>query len=210
MMNIEKVIDFFKSLTLDRIVGFNPWVKLSIFISFTIILILVGNTFWIGSQRSAVIAAQNQEANLKRQYVTLLRNVKTLPELENQVSSLEYQYSELLAQLPEGRELPRLIEELSDIAHQRGLIVRTLTPSPLQHLKEYSILNVRLLVEGTYKQVTELLIDIAQMPRIMIVKDYRVVPMSANNRSEPLLQVTLNLQTYSLSPDQRQNATARR
>lgn len=209
-MKLEQAIDYIKTLNLDRIVALNHWVKFAILLIFMFMLVVAGNFLLIDGQKASLAQAQNQERVLKQQLISSIKRAKTLPELEAQVNVLEAQYQALLAQLPEGRELPRLIEELSDIAHQTGLTVRTLTPSPLQHLDQYSILNIRLLVEGTYQQLTQLLVDISQMPRIMIIQDYRVVPMASNNRNEPLLQITLNMRTFSLSPDQRQKATTRR
>ena len=209
-MKLERAIDYIKTLNLDRIVALNHWVKLAVLVVFMLMVVIVGNFLLIDGQKASLAQAQNQERVLKQQLIASVKRAKTLPELESQVNVLEAQYQELLARLPEGRELPRLIEELSDIAHQTGLTVRTITPSPLQHLDQYSILNVRLLVEGTYQQLTQLLVDVSQMPRIMIIQDYRVVPMASNNRNEPLLQMTLNMRTFSLSSDQRQKATIRR
>ena len=209
-MKLKQVIDYIKTLNLDRIVALNHWVKLAVLVVFMLMVIIAGNFLLIDGQKVALAQAQNQERLLKQQLIASIKRAKTLPELESQVNVLEAQYQELLARLPEGRELPRLIEELSDIAHQTGLTVRTLTPSPLHHLDQYSMLNIRLLVEGTYQQLTQLLVDFSQMPRIIIIQDYRVVPMASNNRNEPLLQMTLNMRTFSLSPDQRQKATTRR
>ena len=97
---------------------------------------------------------------------------------------------ELMRRLvPEGNEVPALMDDISTKAKVRGITLgkmQPLTPEPGQPFDTY---RYRLEVYGHYDQIGEFLADIASLPRIVVPQELVLSP--AKQQAQRLLGDTL-------------------
>ena len=103
----------------------------------------------------------------------------------------EYSASlELMRRLvPEGNEVPALMDDISTKAKVRGVTLGKLAPLTPEPGQPFDTYRYRLEVYGHYDQIGELLADIASLPRIVVPQELVITP--ARQASQRLLGDTL-------------------
>lgn len=147
---------------------------------------------------------QNQIDSLDNQVKAAQRVVRqgTVAQLERRLA--EYRASlDLMRQLvPNGEEIPNLLDDISSRAKIRGAEVVNFQPSPLESGSPFDTKRARLVVKGEYDQLGEFLADIASLPRIIVPYDIKIERVtgptadSARVRRGVLLQASFQIRTY--------------
>ena len=84
-----------------------------------------------------------------------------------EVSHLEGELQKALQELPDSREIPQLLERISDKARDSGLDVRLFRPQIEQLRDFYAEVPVDIEVSGTYHQVASFFDEVGHMERIV-------------------------------------------
>ncbi len=183
-------------LLLDKLSLQPLWLKLVIS---TVLLIVV---VWLGYVTVVSMSYQEKKDSrtLEKQYKkSLIKNIgisKSIPVLQQQVNLLQDKLNKSMQALPGDSELPKLIEELSDLAFQNGLRVKMINPQPLDYKENYAVLNIQLACDGTFEQLSRFVNELETLPRIILVESYSLIPYSASKTD--MLQMSMSLQTFSL------------
>jgi type IV pilus assembly protein PilO len=105
--------------------------------------------------------------------------------------------------VPEGTELPNLIDDISSQARQRGVEIRELSPLPPEDAYPFQRQRYRFSVTGRYDEIGAFLTDIASMPRIMVPygvsirpSDQRLAEASGEEQPETLVETDFQLRTF--------------
>lgn len=147
---------------------------------------------------------QNQIDSLDNQVKAAQRVVRqgTVAQLERRLA--EYRASlDLMRQLvPNGEEIPNLLDDISSRAKIRGAEVVNFQPSALESGSPFDTKRARLVVKGQYDQIGEFLADISSLPRIIVPYDIKIERVqgpqtdSARARRGVLLQASFQIRTY--------------
>ena len=111
---------------------------------------------------------------------------------------------EALRQLvPEGNEVPGLIDAISTRAKVRGVHISSLTPSPVENgPSPFDTYRYKISVIGHYDQIGEFLTDVAALKRIIVPIDVSLVAANATSAralgdtSKSMLEARFGVKTY--------------
>ena len=147
---------------------------------------------------------QNQIDSLDNQVKAAQRIVRagTVAQLERRLA--EYRATlDLMRQLvPNGEEIPNLLDDISSRAKVRGAEVVNFQPAVLESGSPFDTKRARLVVRGSYDQIGEFLADIASLPRIIVPYDIKLERItgptadSARQRAGTLLQASFQIRTF--------------
>ena len=91
-----------------------------------------------------------------------------------QVSDLEAKLHALLRELPESREIPGLIRQISDLGIRTGLQISLIKPQPEQRKEFYAEIPIQVRVQGQFHAVGRFFDDLAHLERIISVDGVQI------------------------------------
>src|SRR5437763_6286017 len=91
-----------------------------------------------------------------------------------QVSDLEAKLHALLRELPESREIPGLIRQISDLGIRTGLQISLIKPQPEQRKEFYAEIPIQVRVKGQYHAVGRFFDDLVHLERIISVSGIQI------------------------------------
>lgn len=97
-----------------------------------------------------------------------------LETLQAQVSDLEAKLHVLLRELPESKEIPGLIRQISDLGVRTGLRINLIKPQPEQRKEFYAEIPIQVRVQGQYHAVGRFFDDLAHLERIISVDGVQI------------------------------------
>ena len=107
--------------------------------------------------------------------------------LQTRVSELEGRLQALLRELPETKEIPDLIRQISDLGVRTGLQISLIKPQPEQRKEFYAEIPIQMRVQGQYHAVGRFFDDLAHLERIISVDS---VHIEATNQETQCLATT--------------------
>lgn len=155
------------------------------------VVVGAGVHFLITDKHHAVEREITRENDLKTQFEDKAFRVANLDALRRQMADVEERFSEILKQLPTDKEVPGLLEDISEIGRQAGLSIETIALQPETRTQFYIELPINIQVSGTYHQMGEFVSGVAAIERIVTLHDY-----SIRTASEEQLSMTINAKTY--------------
>ncbi len=135
----------------------------------------------------------------------MLLIVKLCLRVQSQVQSINKVYLELADKLPQNNELYQLIDQLSQVAFDAGLKVKSLTPQPLEKKTGYDVFTIDLNADGSFDAFVQFVKSIVTLSRIIVVESYQLSPLNQTNNHR-LLQMKITLKTYSINPSNAKEA----
>lgn len=130
---------------------------------------------------------QSQEARI----ATLKKYAAESEKLKHEVRMAEEEFAAMLKLLPDQREIPALLETVSQIGAQEGLENLLFQPLPEVPHEFHATIPVRLDLVGRYHQLGMFLDRISRLGRII-----QVDSVALKRRSDSSVQVSCNLSTY--------------
>ena len=150
-----------------------------------------GVYMFIQDKHMAVEREISREVELKTQFEDKSFRVANLDALRRQMADVEVRFSEILKQLPTDKEVPGLLEDISDIGRQAGLSIESIALQPETRSQFYIELPINIQVTGTYHQMGEFVSGVAAIERIVTLHDFNI-----RTGSDDMLTMTINAKTY--------------
>ncbi|MBS3669844.1 type 4a pilus biogenesis protein PilO [Vreelandella boliviensis] len=149
--------------------------------------------FVVSEQREAYTAAQRQEVRLLSEYRNKASQAAFLPEMREQLATLEGQMGRLRTMLPTDAEIPSLLDSISDAAVDNRLTIETIRLRPTQTQPHYIEQPLDIQVRGGYHQLARFSADIASLPRMVTQHDFTLEPVDGRGDT---LRLSLLARTY--------------
>lgn len=194
-MNLDAVKNSFKGFDADNL-DFSTagnWpigVKVITYLIIFAVVIGAGLHFYITDVKSELEREVRQESDLKTQVKLKTKHVANLAQLRQQMKDVEGRFSELLKQLPTEKEVPGLLEDITDIGRSSGLSIQMIALAAEIKNQFYIELPINIKVSGTYHQIGQFVSGVAAIPRIVTLHDYSISPSGDD------LAMTINAKTY--------------
>jgi type IV pilus assembly protein PilO len=116
-----------------------------------------------------------EKIHAKRQTVEKHKRIAArLDTFKAQVSDLEARLRVLLRELPESREIPGMIRQISDVGVRTGLQINLIKPQPEQRKEFYAEIPIQVRVKGQYHAVGRFFDDLAHLERIISVSGIQI------------------------------------
>jgi type IV pilus assembly protein PilO len=125
--------------------------------------------------RSALIADQEAQRDQARQERTRKAAlVANLDKTREEVAKLDGDLKKAVAELPDTKEIPDLLSNVSSLGRESGLEIIQFKQRPERFEDFYAAVPVDILVRGTYYQVAAFFDKVGRMARIVNVSDVAI------------------------------------
>lgn len=104
-----------------------------------------------------------------------------LNDRRKEMDLLEQRLDEALTQLPERKDIEELLTQLNEVGKRSGLDIGTVTPQAESAKSFYSEIPIHVSVSGNYHEIAMFLQEIANLRRIVNVKNLKLGSPAARN-----------------------------
>jgi type IV pilus assembly protein PilO len=145
-----------------------------------IILLLCGTILFAGyyldtsDQLIVLEKAQAKEVDLKKTFETKQGKAKNLAAYKAQMVEMEQSFGTLLQQLPGKTEVPGLLDDITRVGIQSGLVFEYFKPNAENPKGFYAELPIKIRVKGNYHQFGNFVSGTAALPRIVTLHDFTI------------------------------------
>ena len=142
---------------------------------FVFILAGVGGYYTLVKSKLPILeTAQNSEGDLKQRYQAKYRIAVNLQAYEEQLASIQQDFSSMLKSLPTKNETPGLLDDITLAGTSAGLTFRLINWQAEIPKEFYTELPIQMEVSGAYHNFGQFTSGIAGLPRIVTVHDFTV------------------------------------
>ena len=159
-------------------------------------VIMLGVHFYIGDKEQLLNNKVRIEVKLKKDFAAVSNQVANLAGLRQQMADVEEQFKEIQRQLPTKKEVPGLLEDITNIGIASGLTIDSISLQAERKDKYYIELPIHISAKGSYHQVGNFVSGIAGIKRIVTLHDFKLTPSSPG-----MLNITLTAKTYRNDDD---------
>jgi type IV pilus assembly protein PilO len=185
----------FRNLDRNNIGGWPPGVKMVICAFVFILIMTAGWWFEISPQQDELQEKHTKEEGLKRDFSAKYAKVVNLEALKVQLEEMSDMLRQLLLQLPNKTEMPKLLVDISQAALSVGLETQLFQPGP-ETVKEgfYAEKPIQIRMQGTYHQFGSFISAVAALPRVVILtmRDVSLKPTDSKAVGQLALEGTVN------------------
>lgn len=136
------------------------------------VLIVVLYVFLFHIPRSVEIATkQGRRLSLEKERTKLQTSLKDREESRAEILQVEGRFNEVKAQLPEQKEIPELLRQVSNLGRDSGLEVTLFRQKPEILHDLYAEVPVEMAVRGGYHQIALFFDKVRHLDRIVNVSD---------------------------------------
>jgi len=145
-----------------------------------VILFLSGAILFAGyyldtsDQLQILETAQAKEETLKKTFVFKQGKARNLAAYKEQMIEMERSFGTLLQQLPGKTEVPGLLDDISRVGIQSGLVFEYFKPENESPQGFYSELPIKIRVKGSYHQFGNFVSGTAALSRIVTLHDFSI------------------------------------
>ena len=166
-------------------------VKVVVYLLILVIVVYAGIHFYVSEKHVQLEREIQKESQLKQEFEKKSFQVANLTALRKQMEDVEVKFSELLGQLPTDKEVPGLLEDISDIGRAAGLEIEEIALEGELQEKFYIELPINIEVKGTYHQMGQFVSGVAAIERIVTLHDYTLEPTD-----DGMLEMAISAKTY--------------
>ena len=140
---------------------------------------------------------RQREPNLKEQYRNRLAQAVNLNELRKQKLQVQEYVTQLEKQLPGKAEMDALLSDINQAGIGRGLQFELFRPGQVQVKDFYAELPIAIRVSGRYHDVGAFAADVANLSRIVTLKNLAITPVPPRDTATTgLLSMEAMAHTY--------------
>ncbi|HAJ12943.1 MAG: type 4a pilus biogenesis protein PilO [Hydrogenophaga sp.] len=132
---------------------------------------------WLKAVDEELVAAQNQEQQLRDEYKKKLIQAVNLDALRKQREQVQQYVSQLEKQLPSKAEMDALLSDINQAGLGRSLQFELFRPGNVSIMEYYAELPITIRVTGRYHDVGLFAADIAHLSRIVTLNDLSLAPV---------------------------------
>ena len=181
------------------------WPAVVKYVSYLIVFGLVVGLFYYldtGAQYDRLAISASKESTLKKTYETKYRKSANLEAYKIQMQEMQQSFSHLLQQLPKGKEIPDLIDDISFSESASGLDIRATRLLDEKKVDFYSEKPFRLEISGKFHSLGGFISRVASLPRIVTLHDFNIEIMNRKQdgitklNQDPVLKMDITAKTY--------------
>jgi len=168
-----------------------------------IILIAVLFYYLIYNGKAQQIATLQEEVGKLEADLTEARaKGARLPELKKKHEELKTLLSQLVAQLPDSKEIPDLLMQISGLGRKSGLEFTLFKPQPEQPKEFYAEIPVDIEIKGGYHDLARFFERIGTLSRIVNIRNIRIAEPKLEGENVMLKANCLAMTFRSLRPEE--------
>lgn len=189
---MKKNISF--SALQEKLTALPPAHKVLLFIA---TFVLIGGAFYylkFDEQQTTIRKLKGQVSEQQKKLSSLKAAAAKVEALEKELAQSEEELSILLSLLPDQKEIPGLLENVSRLGSKVGLENILFQPQPEVPQEFYAVIPIRLDLLGTFNDLGVFLDSISKLNRILKVESLTMTRQK--DKQAALLQVGCTVVTY--------------
>lgn len=167
------------------------------------VIILIGVSYYLffdKPKREVLNSKRNELVNLQNQYEEQRKALAELPRFQREIDDLQKQLDEAIKLLPNTREIPSLLTNISSHAEESGLRILHFLPRPEVPKDFYAEIPVDMKIFGQYHQLGTFFDKVSRLSRIVNVRDIVIVSRPDRRRGDaapdPSIEASFNIITF--------------
>jgi len=188
-MNLER---FSLSAMEDKLSSLTPPQKVLLFVGTFLFLGAMFYFFQYKPQSEAVAKLQADLSAQEKRLASLRQAAAKLPELQEALAKAEEEFSRLLSLLPDKKEIPALLDTISQLGAQVGLENILFQPQPEKPQEFYAMIPIRLDLVASYHTLGAFFDSLSKLNRILKVDNLSI----SRSKGGSVLQVACTIITY--------------
>ncbi|VAW86707.1 Type IV pilus biogenesis protein PilO [hydrothermal vent metagenome] len=185
------------NLDVNNIGSWPVWVRGLAIALVCIAVLVIGYMVIIKPELDRLSVAESKELSLKSEFELKQSKAANLEQYQEQMGEIERSFGTLLRQLPSKTEVADLLSEISSIGAANGLEFKLFQPEKEQPLEFYAELPIQLELVGEYHQFGRFVSDVARLPRIVTLHDFKI-----GSTKEDGFSMTAQAKTYRYLDDE--------
>ena len=186
------------AMTIDSILKLSNTKKLLILAA---ILCVLGGLYL----KTYILPEQEDLSDLQRQMDKLMKELydskaitRDLQTYKDQVKKLDEELTHALKQLPNEKEIPEILKNISSLGKESQLEFVLFRPKPEEPQQFYARVPIELVLVGTYHHTGTFFDKVSKLPRIINVVDFNMARAKETSRAteEVLVRVACMVNTY--------------
>lgn len=160
---------------------------------------LLGAGYWFDTrhQIEALNRVRAEEPGLQQQLASKWKKAANLQAYQQQMEQIKETFGMLLRQLPDKAEIAALLVDISETGLASGLEFDLFRPDPEVLREFYAEKPVQIRVKGTYHEFGEFVSGVSNLPRIVTMHNFDMVPEKGQGTDgERLLGMNITAKTY--------------
>ena len=183
----------FDDLELENIGHWPAAAKVLLSIFLAVVVVFLGYFLLISDKMTNLDSVVAEEETLKQQYTSKYHVAANLELFKAQMVEAESIFANQLRSLPNSHEIPGLLDDITFIGTTSGLDFVKLNWQPEIVKEIYIELPIDIEVIGTYHQFGNFVSEIAGLPRIVTLHDFKIDIAQASTEA---LRLKLQAKTY--------------
>ncbi len=175
----QRMDDFFESI--------NAWSNTKRMLACAVVILLIVAVFYFLSFRprqEKISQLENQLMDSQNRLGVLKTKASQLDKFTKELVEAERSFKLAMQALPDKKEIPSLLANISQSGHAAGLEFLLFEPKPEQLKNFYAEIPVQMQLKGGYHDVGHFFETVAGLPRIVNIRDITMAPKKAG---EPLV-----------------------
>jgi type IV pilus assembly protein PilO len=183
------------AISMDSIVKLPTAKKVAILVA---IVVVIGGLYTYVAylpQRDEISTLRHQRDQKVKELNESRAVARNLDKFKKEVAELQAQLNNALAQLPNSREIPELLKNISTLGKGSNLEFLRFRPAPERPKQFYAEVPLELVFLGTYHETGLFFDRVSKLPRIINVENFKMAP-SKSEGEQPVLQTQCVATTF--------------
>lgn len=148
--------------------------RLLVYSGTAVLIVLLYAFVFYFPQSNKIVDAQKTIQSLEKEKADLQALLKNRPQAEASIKEVEGKFNQAKAQLPEEKEIPELLKQVSNLGRDSGLEVVLFRQKPEAFQDLYAEVPVEMSVRGGYHQIALFFDKVRRIDRIVNVSDVSI------------------------------------
>jgi len=183
------------AISMDSIVKLPTAKKVAILVA---MVVVIGGLYTYVAylpQRDEISTLRQQRDQKVKELNESRAVARNLDKFKKEVAELQAQLNNALAQLPNSREIPELLKNISTLGKGSNLEFLRFRPAAERPKQFYAEVPLELVFLGTYHETGLFFDRVSKLPRIINVENFKMAP-SKSTGEQPVLQTQCVATTF--------------
>jgi type IV pilus assembly protein PilO len=191
----------FNDLSMENLGTWPTPIKVLVWLLAFAAILAAGYFMVVKSQQELLVQEQAREVDLRKLYERRAEEAANLEAYRVQMAEIEKNFGVLLSQLPEDTEVPGLLDDISNVGVNNGLVLDFIGLKPEQRKEFYVELPITIEATGTYHDFGAFVSGVSSLPRIVTLHDFNIVREKARGNQAGELKMEVLAKTYRYKDD---------
>jgi type IV pilus assembly protein PilO len=187
------------ALSMDSILKLSTQKKVLILVAILCVIVGLYLYAFFFPQQVVLKTAKGELSKLAKELNESKAITRDLQKFKDQVQKLNAELKNALTQLPNEREIPEILKNISSLGKESNLEFTLFRPKPEEPQQFYAKVPIELVALGTYHNIGIFFDKVSKLPRIINVVDFnmtRAKDIKGRSETENLVRTSCMINTY--------------